>query len=106
MTDETIRLSREFLGKEYHVGPQVVDPGSIRKYALATNEKNPRYLDTESDAELIAPPIYPVVFLPDILSQLRDDSEQMKISGINRIKGGVYIEHCRRDYRAVRKRDL
>ena len=89
MTDETIRLSREFLGKEYHVDPQVVDPEGIRKYALATNEKNPRYLESVPDAELVPPPIYPVVFLPDILSQLREDSEGMNFN----ILRAVHADH-------------
>ncbi|MFX1580573.1 MAG: MaoC/PaaZ C-terminal domain-containing protein [Promethearchaeota archaeon] len=80
MADESTKLNRIFIGKEYHVGPQVVDAESIRKYALATNEKNPRYLGTESDYELTIPPIYPVVFLPDVLSQLRDDSEEMNFN--------------------------
>ncbi|MHA2352461.1 MAG: MaoC/PaaZ C-terminal domain-containing protein [Candidatus Thorarchaeota archaeon] len=89
MTDETTKMNREFLGKEYHAGPQIVDSESVRKYARATNEKNPLYLSTESDAELVPPPLYPVVFLPDILSQLVDDSEKMDFN-ILRV---VHAEH-------------
>ncbi len=77
MSDEIAKLNRDFLGKEYNTGPQLVEPESIRQFALATNEKNPRYLNTEPDAELIPPPLYPVVFLPGIISQLVDDSEEM-----------------------------
>jgi len=80
LADESTKLNRIFIGKEYHVSPQGVDADSIRKYALATNEKNPRYLGTESAVELAIPPIYPVVFLPDVLSQLRDDSEGMNFN--------------------------
>lgn len=82
-------LNRKFLGKEYHSGPQLVDPESIRKYALATNEKNSKYLSAESDVDLVTPPIYPVVFLPDILSQLVDDAEEMNFD-IYRV---VHAEH-------------
>ena len=87
MTDETTKMNRDFLGKEYHAGPQVVDSESVRKYALATNEKNPLYLNEESDP--VPSPLYPVVFLPDILSQLKDDSEEMDFN-ILRV---VHAEH-------------
>ncbi|MFW9964675.1 MAG: MaoC/PaaZ C-terminal domain-containing protein [Candidatus Sifarchaeia archaeon] len=89
MTDETIRLNRDFLGKEYHSEPQIINPDSIRKYALATNERNPRYLSSESDTELVPPPIFPVVFLPGILSQLVNDAEEMNFN-ILRV---VHAEH-------------
>ncbi len=89
MAEETIRLNRDFLGKEYHSGPQLIEPDSIRKYALATNEKNPRYLSTKSDADLVPPPLYPVVFLPGILDQLVNDAEQMQLD-ILRV---VHAEH-------------
>jgi len=89
LVSETQKLNREYLGKEYHSGPQLIEPESIRQYALATNEKNPLYLSTEPNAELIPPPIYPVVFLPGILSQLVDDSEKMELD-ILRV---VHAEH-------------
>lgn len=89
MTEETIGLNRDFLGKEYHSGPQIVDLESIQKYALATNEKNPRYLSTKSDDSLIPPPLYPVVFLPGILDQLVNDAEHMELN-ILRV---VHAEH-------------
>ena len=83
-----VDLNREFLGKEYHSGPQLVDSESIRQYALATNEKNQRYQSDELE-ELVPPPIYPVVFLPGILSQLVDDAEEMNFN-IMRV---VHAEH-------------
>jgi acyl dehydratase len=82
-----MKLNREFLGKEYSVDSQSVEPEGIQKYALATNDENPRYL--VSDAEQVPPPIYPVVFLPGILSQLVDDSEKMEFN-ILRV---VHAEH-------------
>jgi len=89
LSDEIVNLNRDFLGKEYGTGPQVVEPESIRKYALATNEKNPRYLSAGRDSELVPPPLYPVVFLPGILSQLADDAEDMNLN-ILRV---VHAEH-------------
>ncbi|MFW9788956.1 MAG: MaoC/PaaZ C-terminal domain-containing protein [Candidatus Thorarchaeota archaeon] len=83
-----VDLNREFLGKEYHTGPQLISPESIRQYALATNEKNHHYLSDKLD-ELVPPPIYPVVFLPGILSQVVDDAEEMNFN-IMRV---VHAEH-------------
>lgn len=87
MTEENPKLNREFLGKEYRVESQFVKPESIRKYALATNDENPVY--SAPDSELVPPPIYPVVFLPGILSQLGDDSEGMDLN----ILRAVHAEH-------------
>jgi acyl dehydratase len=89
LSDESTKLNRKFLGKEYETGPQIVEPESIRQYALATNEKNPLYLSTERDVELVTPPLYPVVFLPGILSQLVDNAEEMNLN-ILRV---VHAEH-------------
>jgi acyl dehydratase len=85
---ESTKMNSKFLGKKYEVGPQYVEPESIRKYALATNEKNSLYLSTD-DAELVPPPLYPVVFLPGILSQLADDAKEMNLN----IPRAVHAEH-------------
>ncbi len=89
MSDEIVTLNRDFLGKEYRTEPQLVEPESIRQYALATNEKNPRYLSKSRRTELVPPPLYPVVFLPGILSQLVNDAEGMNLD-ILRV---VHAEH-------------
>ncbi len=89
MSDETVKLNRAYIGKEYQTGPQLVDPERIRQFSLATNEKNPRHLNAESDIEIVPTPIYPVVFLPPILSQLVDDGEEM---GLNILRA-VHAEH-------------
>ncbi|MGY5872910.1 MAG: MaoC/PaaZ C-terminal domain-containing protein [Candidatus Thorarchaeota archaeon] len=88
MSDEIVKLNRDFLGKEYSTGPQLVESESIRQYALATNEKNQRYLSGAPDAELVPPPLYPVVFLPPILSQLVDDSEEMDLNILRVVHAG------------------
>lgn len=96
MSDEIVKLNRDFLGKEYSTGPQLIELESIRQYALATNEKNPRYLRTDRHAELVPPPLYPVVFLPGILSQLVDDAEDMNLDTLR----VVHAEH-KMSWRAV-----
>ena len=84
MSDEIVKLNRDFLGKEYSTGPQLVEPESIRQYALATNEKNPRYLSTEP----VPPPLYSVVFLPPILNLLVDDSEDLDLNILRVVHAG------------------
>jgi acyl dehydratase len=86
---ETATMDRKFLGKEYSAGPFHVDSDGIRQYALATNEENPLYLTPEPGMEIVPPPLYPVVFLPDILSQLVADAEEMNLN-ILRV---VHAEH-------------
>ena len=89
MSDEIGELNRMFIGREYQAGPELVDPERIHQFSLATNEKNPIHLSTESDTEIVPSPIYPVVFLPPILSQLVEDSEAMNLN----ILRAVHAEH-------------
>ncbi|MHA2042903.1 MAG: MaoC/PaaZ C-terminal domain-containing protein [Candidatus Thorarchaeota archaeon] len=77
ISKETMKLNREYIGKQYISGPLLVDEESIRRYALATNERNSLYTDKGRSAELMAPPIYPVVFIPMLLEQLVDEGEAM-----------------------------
>ncbi|MFX1263503.1 MAG: MaoC/PaaZ C-terminal domain-containing protein [Promethearchaeota archaeon] len=77
ISEENPRLNREYIGKMYSAGPILVDVDSIRHYALATNERNSLYTEEQHATELIAPPIYPVVFLPPLLEQLVEDGETM-----------------------------
>jgi acyl dehydratase len=86
---ETTMMDRKFLRKEYNAGPFHVDSDGIRQYALATNEENPLYLTPELGMEVVPPPLYPVVFLPEILSQLVADAEEMNLN-ILRV---VHAEH-------------
>ncbi|MHA3964460.1 MAG: MaoC/PaaZ C-terminal domain-containing protein [Candidatus Thorarchaeota archaeon SMTZ1-45] len=86
MVDQPTKLNRDFLGKVYHSGPHIVEADSIRNYALATNEKNPLYLGKEPETHS---PLYPVVFLPGILSQLVEDAEEMDLNMLR----VVHAEH-------------
>lgn len=77
ISEETVKLNREYIGKLYNSEPLLVDDESIRRYALATNEKNPLYIDERPSEELMASPIYPVVFIPVLLEQLVEEGEAM-----------------------------
>lgn len=89
MSEDLANLDRSYIGREYSSSPQLVEIESIVKYALATNEKNPLYTDTESPGGIVPPPLYPVVFLPELLSQLGDDAEGM---GLDMLRV-VHAEH-------------
>lgn len=86
MYDDEMKLNRDFLGKEYQAEPYLVEAESIRKYALATNEENPRYRG--SDTNLIAPPIYAVVFLQGMLEQLIEVAEEMRLDLLRVVHAG------------------
>ncbi|MHA2141914.1 MAG: MaoC/PaaZ C-terminal domain-containing protein [Candidatus Thorarchaeota archaeon] len=75
MSKDTVKLNRDYIGRIYKSGSLLVDAESIHHYALATNERNPLYTDKRHAADLIAPPIYPVVFIPMLLEQLVEDGE-------------------------------
>jgi acyl dehydratase len=77
ISEEKLKLNREYIGRQYNSGPLLVDEDSIRRYALATNERNSLYIDKGRSAELMAPPIYPVVFIPMLLEQLVEEGEAM-----------------------------
>ena len=77
MSNEYMKLDREYIGKTYRSGPHSVEAESIRKYALATNETNPIYFHSDDIEELVSPPLYPVVFLPMVLNQLVDDADRI-----------------------------
>ena len=72
-------LDRSFIGKEYRSSPQIASAESMMQYARATNETNPCYFDTESPGSLMPTPLYPVVFIREVLSQLVDDAEEMNL---------------------------
>ncbi|MFW9862852.1 MAG: MaoC/PaaZ C-terminal domain-containing protein [Candidatus Thorarchaeota archaeon] len=70
-------MNQEYIGTMYSAGPMRVDADSIRHYALATNERNSLYVEEQNESELIAPPIYSVVFIPPLLEQLVEEGEAM-----------------------------
>ena len=65
-------LNKSFVGKVYNTAdPWTVEAPATRAYAAATNTSNPRYLD----GDIIAPPMYGVVFQFLALAQPLFDSE-------------------------------
>lgn len=89
MGTEPLVLDRSFIGKEYRSRSQVAKTEDMMQYARATNETNPRYYDTESPEDVVSPPLYPVVFLPELLGQLVDDAEDMNLDMLR----VVHAEH-------------
>lgn len=89
MDAETPTLDRSFIGKVYRSSPQIAKANDMMQYARATNETNPRYYNAESPDGLLSPPLYPVVFLPELIAQLVDDAEDMNLD-ILRV---VHAEH-------------
>ncbi|UCE09875.1 MAG: MaoC family dehydratase N-terminal domain-containing protein [Candidatus Thorarchaeota archaeon] len=70
------QFNRDFAGKMYSGSPLDVTADSIRAYALATNETNTRFTHSDS-RQIIAPPFYTVVVLPDLLQQLWLDPDEI-----------------------------
>jgi len=89
MSTEPLVLDRSFIGKEYRSRSQIAKAEDMVQYAEATNETNPRYYDSESPEGVVSPPLYPVVFLPELLSQLVDDAEDMNLDMLR----VVHAEH-------------
>jgi acyl dehydratase len=68
-------MNRSLIGKTY--GPETyrVTAEAIRKYALATNDENPRYLDGGAREGIVAPPLFAVVPAGVLLITSLTDSE-------------------------------
>ncbi|MFX1284047.1 MAG: MaoC/PaaZ C-terminal domain-containing protein [Promethearchaeota archaeon] len=65
-------LNPNIVGKKYEGGIETVDPERTMAYAKATNEKNPRYYESEED-KLAIPPLFPVTMLVDPMKQIVAD---------------------------------
>ncbi|MFH1131751.1 MAG: SDR family NAD(P)-dependent oxidoreductase, partial [Pseudomonadota bacterium] len=68
-------LNRNTIGKTYDGKPDVATPESIKAYALATNDKNPRFLDESHEGGIVAPPMYAVRLNFDTLQKAATDPE-------------------------------
>ncbi len=86
MDDESTTLNMSYVGKEYVSSPWLVSAESMKQYAQATNESNPRYY-VESSDDLVPPPLYPVVFIPGVLGQLKNDADDMKLDILRIVHG-------------------
>ncbi len=64
-------LNRDYLGRRFSGPPQWVDPEGARNYALASNDENPRYLESD----VVAPPLYAVRLLKEALFKVMTEEE-------------------------------
>ena len=55
-------MNRSLVGRSYPATRYRITAEATERYARATNETNPRFLDAESSGGLIAPPVFPVVY--------------------------------------------
>jgi acyl dehydratase len=68
-------MNRELIGREYALSTYEVEQEAMVAYALATNETIPRLIDPDSNAGLIAPPVFPVVYHARVLGKPIGDPE-------------------------------
>jgi acyl dehydratase len=68
-------MNRELIGRTYAASTYEVKEEAMIRYALATNETNPRFLDASVDGGLIAPPVFPVVYHARVLGKPISDPE-------------------------------
>jgi len=68
-------MNRELIGRSYAPETYEVKEQALIKYALATNETNPRLLDSSCDGGLIASPAFPVVYHAKVLGKPIGDPE-------------------------------
>ena len=68
-------MNRKLIGRKYAISTYEVKEEAMIRYALATNETNPRLLDPGIEGGLIAPPVFPVVYHGKALAKPISDPE-------------------------------
>lgn len=68
-------MNRDLIGRTYAASTYEVKEEAMIRYALATNETNPRFLDPSVEGGLIAPPVFPVVYHAKVLGKPISDPE-------------------------------
>ncbi len=68
-------MNRELIGRSYAASSYEIKEEAMLKYALATNETNPRLLDPGADEGLIASPVFPVVYHAKVLGKPISDPD-------------------------------
>lgn len=63
------------IGRRYAADYVVATGEHMAAYAHATNDPNPRYIDTARDGGIVAPPIFPVRLFKDLMFKCVGDSE-------------------------------
>jgi acyl dehydratase len=68
-------MNRSLIGRSYTASTYEVKEDAMIRYALATNEINPRLLEPGIADGLIAPPVFPVVYHARVLAKPIGDPE-------------------------------
>jgi acyl dehydratase len=68
-------MNRRLIGRSYAPSTYEVEEEAMIQYALATNETNPRLLDSNTEGGLIAAPVFPVVYHARALGKPISDPE-------------------------------
>jgi len=68
-------MNRELIGRSYASSSYEVEEEAMVRYALATNETDPRLVEPGADGGLIAPPVFPVVYHARALGKPIGDPE-------------------------------
>lgn len=68
-------INRGIVGKKYRGRAVLVHSEAIKSYAHATNDPNPYYIDESREGGIIAPPLFPVRLLRDLLYEILTDRE-------------------------------
>ena len=76
MSDKTATgLVRDMIGKTYRCGPYTITNEEVIKYAEATNDPNPWYIDVKREGGVVMPPIFPVKVLKEVFFHSLLDSK-------------------------------
>ena len=68
-------INRDCLGKKYEAVTWEVTAEQMTRYARASNDDNPCYLNQERPGGIVAPPLFAVVYAAPAISQLLLDQE-------------------------------
>ncbi len=75
MTEKDEGLNREVIGKKYGRKPIEATREMMQKYALATNDQNPWYLDDNREGGIVAPPLFAMKLLVEVMFDIITDPE-------------------------------
>ena len=94
-------LNREMIGEKYKRSARFIKEPEIVAYAEATENDNPRHLDTDREGGIIAPPLFAQKLLHEVLSEVITD-ERLNADLLRLVHG----EQDMRFHRPLRPWDL
>ncbi|MBI4574981.1 MAG: SDR family NAD(P)-dependent oxidoreductase [Planctomycetes bacterium] len=68
-------LNRALIGRKYRAGPFIATPEMMVAYARGTNDDHPWYCDPSRPGGIVAPPVFPVRVMRDVLFMAIMDPE-------------------------------